>query len=165
MTNTRAAMRYVDLIAHKGYADAALLNAIRQHGTARSDAELIALLHHVLVANRFWLLTILGQPFVAEVETAVPDSLESLASGFRSTHERESAWLADATDNDLSRRLESPLIPGGQCLVSDALLQVCLHAQGHRVQAAQLLRALGGTPPATDFIAWRVDRRAPVWTA
>jgi uncharacterized damage-inducible protein DinB len=45
------------------------------------------------------------------------------------------------------------------------LLQVCLHSQGHRAQAAKLLRALGGTPPMLDFILWRVDRPAPPWPA
>jgi uncharacterized damage-inducible protein DinB len=156
-------MWFHDLIAHKAYADAELLNAIRQHPSASSDAGLGTLLLHVLVANRFWLLSILGEPFVADVETRVPDSLDSLIARFRTTHERETAWLAVATDAALSQTLESALIPGGRCLVSEALLQVCLHSQGHRAQCAQMLRALGGSPPATDFILWLVDRRTPIW--
>jgi uncharacterized damage-inducible protein DinB len=158
-------MLFHDLIAHKGYADAELLNAIRQHPSASSDAGLRTMLLHVLVANRFWLLSILGEPFVADVETRVPDSLNSLIAGFRTTHQRETTWLADATDAALSQTLESAHIPGGRCVVSDALLQVCLHSQGHRAQCAKMLRALGGSPPATDFIVWLVDRPAPTWTA
>jgi hypothetical protein len=57
-----------DLVAHKGHANAALLNAIRQNTTAASDPELWELLHHILLANRFWLLTVLGLPFVHEDE-------------------------------------------------------------------------------------------------
>jgi uncharacterized damage-inducible protein DinB len=152
-----------DLIGHKGHADAALLNAIARHQASREDAELQRLLHHVLVSNRFWLLSILGEPFVAEVETHAPESFTSLAAGFRTTHERELTWLAGSTEAALGEWLENSLIPGGKCVVSNALLQVCLHAQGHRSQCAQRLRALGGTPPATDFILWLVDRPAPAW--
>lgn len=153
------------LIAHKGFADAALLKAIAEHPGASSDAPLRTLLHHMLVANRFWLLSIVGDPFDAEVETRVPDSLDTLIAGFRATHVRETEWLARTTEGALSRTLVSTLIPGGRCVVSDALLQVCLHSQGHRAQCAKMLRALGGVPPATDFILWCVDRPAPSWPA
>ena len=156
-------MRFDDLLAHKGHADASMLTAIRQHPEAASDVELRVLLHHMLVANRFWLLTIVGQPFDGDTETRVPDSLAELIETFRATHERERAWVAGASDERLSRVLESPLIPGGRCLVSEALLQVCLHSQGHRAQCAKRLRSLGGTPPMTDFILWLVDRPAPAW--
>lgn len=154
-----------DLVAHKGYADAALLSAIFQHEPARTDLELRSLLHHILVANRFWLLAIVGEPFVAEVETRVPQSFESLAAGFRTTHARELEWLSGATQAMLDGFLEHALIPGGRCAISDALTQVCLHAQGHRSQCARMLRALSGQPPATDFILWLVDRSEPTWPA
>ena len=158
-------MRFDDLFAHKGHADALMLTAIRQHRTAASDRPLRVLLHHMLVANRFWLLTILGEPFDADSETGVPDSLEALVERFQATHARERAWLAGATEESLTRVLESALIPGGRCRVSDALLQVCLHSQGHRAQCAKMLRALGGHPPMTDFILWLVERPAPAWPA
>jgi uncharacterized damage-inducible protein DinB len=151
------------LIAHKGYADAALLDAVRRHPAASSDTELRSLLHHVLISNRFWLLSIAGEPFVAEPATRVPAPLDAMIADFRSIHERETAWLAAATDRELARTLENALIPGGRCTISDALLQVCLHSQGHRAQCAKMLRALGGSPPATDFILWLVDRPAPAW--
>ena len=156
-------MRLHDLIAHKGYADATLLNAVSQHDAARSDSDLRALLHHMLVANRFWLLAIVREPFVLDVETLAPDSFDSLAAGFRTTHERELAWLSSATDAMLLEPLEHALIPGGQCMISNALLQVCLHSQGHRSQGVKMLRALGGSPPATDYIVWLVDRPSPLW--
>jgi uncharacterized damage-inducible protein DinB len=158
-------MQFHDLIAHKGFADAVLLTAVRQHPAASSDPSLRSLLHHMLLANRFWLLSIVGEPFVSDVETRVPESLDPLIASFRTTHRRETAWLATATDAALSQTLESGLIPGGRCLVSDALLQVCLHSQGHRSQCAKMLRVLGGRPPATDFILWLVDRPSPIWPA
>ena len=158
-------MSFHDLIAHKGFADAALLQAIARHPAASSDAPLRTLLHHMLVANRFWLLSIVGEPFDAEIETRIPDSFGAMIAGFRATHAREMEWLGHTTGDALSQTLVGALIPGGRCAVSDALLQVCLHSQGHRAQCAKMLRALGGVPPVNDFIVWRVDRPAPDWPA
>src|SRR5262245_35097601 len=88
-----------DLIAHKGFADAALLSAIEQHPAASTDGQLRTLLHHILVSNRFWLFSILGEPFNAEIETQVPDTFDALAASFRTTHARETTWLANVTDD------------------------------------------------------------------
>ena len=72
-----------DLVDHKGHANAALLNAIRQNAAAAADPELRELLHHVLLANRFWLLAVLGLPFVLEDESRPADSL---TRSFSDTH-------------------------------------------------------------------------------
>src|SRR5262245_57023747 len=125
-----------DLTDHKGYANAALLTAIRQHGAACSDAALRTLVHHILVANRFWLLTFLSEPFHSNEESRIPGSLDALVANYRATHEREVGWLSSIRESELERTLEGPLIPGGCCSVSDALIQVSLHSQGHRSQCA-----------------------------
>ena len=143
-----------DLITHKGTANAALLHAIRQNAAAASDRELSDLLHHILVANRFWLLTTLGSPFDAAHESRVSTSFEELIDRYEAVREQESAWLQSATDDELARLLEDPLIPGGACSVAQAFMQVCMHSHGHRAQCAKRLRQLGGVPPATDFILW-----------
>ena len=57
-----------DLIAHKGHANATMLKAIRSQPAAMVDFELWELLHHILLANRFWLLTVLQAPFDPEHE-------------------------------------------------------------------------------------------------
>ena len=74
-----------DLIHHKGYADASLLKAIRQHETAAQDLELRKLLHHIILANRFWLRLSQGLPFVVEEESQMPESLEAIAAQYRET--------------------------------------------------------------------------------
>jgi len=147
-----------DLVAHKGHANAALLASIQQNDSAAADPELRELLHHVLIANRFWLLTVLGLPFVFEDESRPSSSSDALMQRYRRTQEQESTWLAAATDADLARVLESPLIPGGSCSVAQALMQVCLHSHGHRAQCAKLLRRHGSVPPNTDFILWLATR-------
>jgi uncharacterized damage-inducible protein DinB len=153
-----------DLVAHKGYANARLLNAIRQNGTAACDPELWALLHHILLANRFWMLTALGLPFVHEEEARPSASFDALIQRYGSTHAQETTWLETATERDLARIVEDALIPNGKCSVSQAFMQVCLHSQGHRAQCAKLLRRHGGVPPPTDFILWLTSRPRAEWT-
>ena len=154
-----------DLIAHKGHANAALLGAIRSNAAAAADPELRELLHHVLIANRFWLLAVLGRPFVLDEESQRAGSFDALVQRYRSSQEEEHAWLAAATEVDLARLLEHPQIPGGSCSVSQAWMQVCLHSHGHRAQCAKLLRRHGGVPPITDFILWLPARPAADWPA
>ena len=143
-----------DLVEHNGHANGALLAAVGQHAAAAADGDILDLLHHVLVANRFWLLTIVGAPFVYEQESRSSSSFDVLIERYSQTHEQQSGWLAAAGEPDLSRILEDALIPGGRCSVAQAFLQVCLHSHGHRAQCAKLLRRHGGVPPATDFILW-----------
>lgn len=152
-----------DLVAHKGHANAALLTAIRQNPTAASDPELWELLHHILLANRFWLLTVLGLPFVHEDESRPSPSFDALIQRYRSTQAQEATWLEAATEGDLARILEDALIPNGKCSVSQAFMQACLHSHGHRAQCAKLLRRHGGVPPPTDFILWLNSRPRAEW--
>jgi uncharacterized damage-inducible protein DinB len=154
-----------DLIAHKGYANAAMLAAIHGNGAAASDPDVRQLLQHILLANRFWLLTVLGLPFVLDEESRAPDSFADLVEQYHRTHAQESTWIAGATEAELARTLSDPRIPGGACSVAEAMVQVCLHTQGHRAQCATRLRRLGGIPPTTDFIVWRTSRASPQWPA
>jgi uncharacterized damage-inducible protein DinB len=147
-----------DLVAHKAHANTLLLNAVREHPAAASDAEIIGLLHHILVANRFWFLTICGEPFVLQRETADAASLDVLIELYAATQREEATWTARATDEDLERLLENAMIPGGRCTVAQGIVQVCMHSQGHRAQIAKMLRRHGGTPPMTDFISWLGER-------
>ena len=152
-----------DLIAHKGYANAAMLGAIRAHAPAVDDPALRDLLQHILLANRFWLLSVLGLPFSRDEEARPAASFDALVARYRTTQEQESDWIGTATDAELTRTLNDSRIPGGACPVAHAILQVCLHSQGHRAQCATLLRRRGGVPPATDFILWAATRLAAEW--
>jgi uncharacterized damage-inducible protein DinB len=152
-----------DLIHHKGYANASLLKAIRQHEAAAQDVELRKILHHIILANRFWLLLILRLPFAIEEESRIPKSLEAIAAQYRETHAQEMEWISQVREHDLGRILETPFIPDHSCSVAQALMQVCMHSHGHRAQCATRLRLLGGTPPSMDFILWLKERPAPDW--
>jgi uncharacterized damage-inducible protein DinB len=152
-----------DLVAHKGHANAALLRAVRQNPAAASDPELWELLHHILLANRFWLLTILDLQFVHDDEARPSPSFEALIQRFVSTQAQEATWLETATEGDLARILKDALIPTSHCSVSQAFMQVCLHSHGHRAQCAKLLRRHGTVPPPTDFILWLTSHPRAEW--
>lgn len=152
-----------DLIAHKGHANAALLKAILQHEKAAHDDELRKLLHHILLANRFWFMLSTGRELALETESQVPESLVTVVTQYRETHEQELEWIFRIQESDLERRLETPFIPGSTFSVAEAMMQVCLHSHGHRAQCATRLRLLGGTPPATDFVLWLKERPRPDW--
>jgi len=152
-----------DLVAHKGHSNAALLNAIRQNVTAASDPELWELLHHILLANRFWLLSVLKLPFLLEDEARPSRSFDALIRRYAGTQAQEAAWLESATEGDLALILEDARIPNGKCSVLQAFLQVCMHSHGHRAQCAKLLRRHGGVPPQTDFILWLASRPGIEW--
>jgi uncharacterized damage-inducible protein DinB len=152
-----------ELIHHKGYANASLVKAIRQNEAAAQDVELRKTLHHIILANWFWLLLILGLPFAVEEESRIPESLEAIAARYQDTHAQEMEWVSQVREPDLARVLETPFLPGHSCSVAQALMQVCMHSHGHRAQCATRLRLLGGTPPNMDFILWLKERPTPDW--
>src|SRR5215469_9350081 len=152
-----------DLVRHKGYANAALMRAIRQHKAAAEDYEVRRLFHHILLANRFWLMLSLGRTCSFEAEAKVPDSWEILTAQYQETQKLEQEWLDQVREADLSRTVETRFIPGKRFSVSEVLMQVCLHSHGHRAQCATRLRMLGGAPPNLDFILWLKDRPAADW--
>jgi uncharacterized damage-inducible protein DinB len=147
-----------DLIAHKGHANASFLAVVGGNDRAACDPAILELLHHILIANRFWICAVRRVPFAADEEMNAARDAEALAKSYEKTHEEETAWLAAATEADCSSVLQHPLIPGGRCSVAQALMQVCLHSHGHRVQLAKLLRQHEMVPPQSDFIVWLQDR-------
>jgi uncharacterized damage-inducible protein DinB len=153
-----------DLVRHKAFANAALLRAIRDHHVAAKDDELRRLLHHIILANRFWLALSLGVPFKREEESRMPESLGAIGEQYRETHAVELEWISGAQEADLTRKLETPFIPGHSFSVAEALMQVCLHSHGHRAQCAVRLRLLGGLPPTMDFILWLKERPTADWS-
>lgn len=143
-----------ELIRHKWWANSNLLRSIEQHKPACEDEELRKLLHHILIANRYWLLLTLHQPFVDEEEMRIPPSHRQMSENFAATERLEIDWLSTVTGTDLEHRLQPRTLPGTTVTVAHAMMQVSLHSQGHRSQCASRLRALGGTPLPMDFVLW-----------
>lgn len=145
------------LIRHKWWANSNLLRAIGQDSAAIEDDEIRKLLHHILVANRYWLLLTLGEPFIDEVEKRIPESHQKVVEVFAATEKLELGWLSTVAPSDLERPIQPRAIPETTVTVGQAMLQVSLHSHGHRSQCASRLRALGGTPLPMDFVLWVRD--------
>src|SRR5688572_25194741 len=94
-----------DLIEHKNYANAMLLSAICANEQASADAELRSLLHHIILANRFWLSLFLDETFDVSVESLCPHSLKDTAALYRQTHDREFEWISRISDSEFERTL------------------------------------------------------------
>jgi uncharacterized damage-inducible protein DinB len=148
------------LIRHKWWANANLLRSVDHHPAASDDPELRKLLHHILVANRYWLLLTLGQPFMDNQEKRIPESHAVLADLFGDTEQLELDWLSRATSFELDRQIQPRALPGTTVSVAEAMTQVALHSHGHRSQCATRLRALGGTPAPMDLVLWIRDQKA-----
>lgn len=154
-----------DLIQHKNHANAALLRAIAAHEQAASDAELLRLLHHIVLANRFWLALLTGAAFDLAKEQALPESLGAVESLYRDISDRETVWMSGLEGSDLERSVVTPFLPDQSFSVAQALMQVCLHSHGHRAQCASRLRELGGAPPPMDLVVWLGKRPAATWSS
>lgn len=156
---TAAMLNMIDeLIRHKWWANDNLLRAIAQHEAAAQDEELRKLQHHILIANRYWLLLTLGETWNDAKERLVPEGMDALMERFEQTERTEMEWLAKLTDAELERLLQPRALPDFKVTVAQAVMQVCLHSHGHRSQCATRLRALGGTPLPMDFVLWAKER-------
>ena len=81
--------------------------------------------------------------------------LAGVVERFKETERLEADWLSKVSEPDLERTLETRSSRLGiDVSVRQALLQICMHTQGHRSQCATRLRALGGTPPGMDYVLW-----------
>ena len=119
----------------------------------RAAVDLFA---HLVAARRMW-LTRLG------VAPAASGGLEpkgtALAELPARLAEMEGLWeryLAGLDDAAIARRLEYQSLDAGRFenTLEEILTQLYGHSLYHRGQIALRLRALGSTPPTTDFIFW-----------
>jgi len=153
-----------ELMDHQAWADAAIVQAIAAQEGAASDDSLRKTLHHIVMVQRAFLSLFLKRPFDMAKESQVPASFSEFEPLFREAHQEEIAFVRNMDEAALSQPFEMPWIPGSKLTVQQALLQVVMHSQSHRGQCAARLRALGGTPPTSDFILWLKDKPAPSWS-
>lgn len=151
---------FTKLFDHMEWADRRALASLRAMANPPSTA--VELLAHILGAERVWLSRIEGvqsslavwpQLTLGEAERALGEN----ADGYRGLLEKLS-----------SAGLQQPITyktsAGDQftSTVEDMLTQVVTHGSYHRGQIAAQVRAAGGTPNPTDYIAY--IRGAPAAT-
>ena len=140
------------LVDHLQWADAAALEALR--ASPGSDARALTFYSHILGAEAVWLARIDGRPSdVAVWPTLSLDEAAALAA--RNAAELD-ALLSSITPDDLGRQIDYRNSAGRafRDTLEDILLHVALHGSYHRGQVAFLIRAGGGEPASTDYIAF-----------
>jgi uncharacterized damage-inducible protein DinB len=138
------------LFAHLDWADRRALEMLR----ATPDADALRRLAHVLAAEEVWLARLEGRAPTQPVWPAL--DLDACAALVDENRARWSAYLGALTAEALAGEV-AYVNSAGQSFRSrldDILLHVLLHGQYHRGQVALLVRAAGGEPSGTDFIAF-----------
>ena len=146
--------RLPSLIAHMAWADHRTLAMLRVLPTTPTQA--LSLFAHMVGAQHIWLTRVADSaPTFTVWPTLSLDECARLAS------ENNAAFLliagGDATA--LSRIVRYTNVAGNhyENSVADILLHVTHHAMYHRGQVTLLVREAGGTPLATDYIAFLRD--------
>jgi uncharacterized damage-inducible protein DinB len=140
------------LFEHMSWADRAAAAAL----TAAPEPPPLALATyaHVLGAELVWIDRLEGLPqSVAVWPGADLAACRDLADR---AQRRYAAYLALLTEPDLDRPVPYTNSAGQsfETRAGDILLHVALHGSYHRGQVAQLLRAAGAVPAATDYIGF-----------
>jgi len=147
------------LFAHMAWADTAILKTVATQEGAFADDEVRKWLHHILTVQRFFLSLLQQYRFDREREAQVPAMIDEMERRFHEAHADGAAYTARLNEAELGRAIEFPVpaMKDFHPAVRDALMQVAMHSEHHRAQVAMRLRALGGTPPLTDYIIWVRD--------
>ena len=145
------------LVDHLRWADARVLAGLR--AAPGSDPRALELYAHVLGAEQVWVSRALGRPSpVAVWPSLTLDECEALAM----RNATELLNLVSNADPAALRREVLYVNSAGHSFrstVQDIALHVAMHGSYHRGQVALLVRAAGGEPSPTDFIAF--TRGAP----
>ena len=153
------------LMDHLRWADAQARDALATlPADAPERATALGLYAHVAAAEHVWLARLEGRPPEHPVwPTLDPDAAAALATA---SAEGLRAYVARLDDDGPAREITYRNSAGQEFRnrVDDVLAQVALHGSYHRGQLALLVRDGGGTPAATDYIAFVRGVPAPPGT-
>jgi uncharacterized damage-inducible protein DinB len=119
----------------------------------RAAVDLFA---HLVAARRMWLTRLGVAPAASGGLEPKGTSLAELAPRLAETEGLWERYLTGLDDDAVARRVEYQSLDAGRFenTVGEVLTQLHGHSLYHRGQIALRLRALGCTPPTTDFIFW-----------
>lgn len=151
------------LYAYNAWANAGFFEAIegldeskRTQPIESSFPSVIATLGHIVGAEWIWLSRWQGTSPTGFPDWLQSPTLEDLRSRLSQVESDRAAFLSPLTEDDLQRRLSYKLLNGtaSSTRLLDLLLHVVNHSTYHRGQLTTLLRQVGGTPPATDYVVY-----------
>ena len=140
------------LFAHLGWADQAVVAALRQTPTPAQDW--LELFGHVLGSEHVWLARIEGrEPQVPVWPTLTIDECASLA---QVNHQGYLEMLERVDPSRLGAMIHYRNSAGREfgSTIEDILLHVCMHGSYHRGQIARAMRQGGAVPAPTDYIGY-----------
>ena len=152
VTQFRAWLSYEDDAHAKSLASLASVPADRR--TAPEYVRACGLMAHTVLVRRIWLNRMHGgEPYTG---APFPDGtdLRQVAADWQAIYADWNDYLANLTDEGLSRAFEYAGLFGGRfrSRVGDVLPHLFTHSAYHRGQIALLVKQAGGTPALTDFI-------------
>jgi uncharacterized damage-inducible protein DinB len=111
---------------------------------------------HIASGEWVWLRRWKGESPTAHPEWAKHGPMAVVVARFAEVEAERAAWLATLTDADLGRRMSFRLFNGTEDTqpLAPQLLHLVNHSTYHRGQIAGMIRQVGGTPIATDLIAY-----------
>lgn len=140
---------YRDYFSYDHWCNRRVLESLA--GIAANDRPL-RFLAHIIGAQDVWMARLIGG--VAPAGPWPELTLDECVARVEELRRIWSEYLAD--ELDLNRVVKYRTFTGVQCVtaVVDILTHVNNHSTYHRGQIATAVKELGGTPAATDFIAY-----------
>jgi uncharacterized damage-inducible protein DinB len=125
-----------------------------------SFPSLVGTFAHMVAAEWVWLRRWLGENPTAFPGWLVAPRLDDLAARLAEVEAERAAFLAGLGDADLQARVSYRTLAGDPFAnrLLDLLLHVVNHASYHRGQLTTMLRQVGATPPATDYVLFDRER-------
>ena len=152
-----------DLHGYQAWADAETYRLVLATPAAKTDPKVLDLLKHIHDVQRFFVLSVQGEPPTKE-EFMQQKSLDELLASVQKIHKLTDGYLPKLRESRLRDKIEVPWLTDFQPTCQDALVQAVMHSQSHRGQLLAHLRTLGATTKPLDYIIWAMNGRpAPEW--
>jgi uncharacterized damage-inducible protein DinB len=121
-----------------------------------SFPSLLATFTHMIGAEWVWLQRWQGSSPTAFVDTSALDSVRAVRNRFDTLWREQQGFLDGLEDGDEKRDVVYKTFKGDpdKRALGDLMRHVVNHATYHRGQVVTMLRQLGATPPATDYVRW-----------
>lgn len=156
-----------ELYAYNRWAHARVLDSAAQLTSEQYSQDLggsfpsvRATLEHILAAEVIWLSRWEGNSLGEWPDYGGCTEVAALKSMWMSFWNRQSRFLRDMTEEDLSQLVAIRTRSGIETAqpLSDSLIHVVNHSTYHRGQVSLQIRQLGGVPQATDYFFYRLER-------